>query len=237
MNKQLSKRAIEGRKWRINAREKRRLNTIVTRYIEEKHGDIYQKCKEFYNKVVEKYSTVQNLTKTEEFRFFLNENAASDNEQATTSNSNEQATTSNSNKQATTSSSNEQATTSNSNEQTTTSNSNEQATTSSSNERATTSNSNEQATTSSSNEQATTSNSNEQMVALGIGPDILSEAVCEIGEIGENNIQLDNMDIFVNDIIRELEAGEPSIFGLLDEGIELNAEDELCCLVEQYDPL
>ena len=250
MVKALSKRAIEGRKWRICAREKRRLNTIVTRYIEEKHSDIYERCKRFYNDVVDRYSTVQNLTKTKEFRFFLEGITETDNGQATTSgtasDSNEQATVvsgtaSGSNEQATVAS----GTASDSNEQATVvsrtaSGSNKQATVAS----GTASCSNEQATVASgtasdSNEQATVasgtaSGSNEQAtVASGIGSDILSEAMCEIRDFSE----LDNMDAVVSGIIRELEANVQSIFDPLDEGIGLNVEDELGSLVEQYDPL
>ena len=68
MDKQLSKRAIEGRNWRVTARRNRRINIVVSRYVELKHHDIYTKCKNFYDAVVGKYTNVQNLTKTEEFR-------------------------------------------------------------------------------------------------------------------------------------------------------------------------
>ena len=71
MLKQLSKRALEGRRWRVNARQKRKFNTIVSKYVEENHKDIYERCKVFFDNVVDKYPACQNLTKTEEFRFFL----------------------------------------------------------------------------------------------------------------------------------------------------------------------
>ena len=61
-----SKRAIEGRRWRIHAREKRRLNTVIAKYIEEKHNDLHTKCVNFYDSVVGKYSQVQDLSKTYE---------------------------------------------------------------------------------------------------------------------------------------------------------------------------
>ena len=85
MLKNLSKRAIEGRKWRVSAREKRKFNTVVSKYIEQKHREIYGKCKKFYDDVVDKYPTVQNLTKTEEFRFFLTETASDSHEQTVAS--------------------------------------------------------------------------------------------------------------------------------------------------------
>ena len=66
-----SKRAIEGRRWRIHAREKRRLNTVIAKYIEEKHNDLHTKCVNFYDSVVGKYSQVQDLSKTYEFRNLL----------------------------------------------------------------------------------------------------------------------------------------------------------------------
>ena len=71
MSKSQSKHAIEGRKWRVNAREKRRLNTVVTEYVRLKHKDIYNECKQFYDSVVEDYSHNQNLTKTQEFRWMM----------------------------------------------------------------------------------------------------------------------------------------------------------------------
>ena len=71
MPKSLSKRAIQARKWRIDAREKRRLNTVVTEYVRLKHKDIYNQCKQFYDSVVEDYSQNQNLTKTQEFRCMM----------------------------------------------------------------------------------------------------------------------------------------------------------------------
>ena len=40
MPKGLSKRAIEGRRWRISAREKRKFNTVVSKYVEENHKEI-----------------------------------------------------------------------------------------------------------------------------------------------------------------------------------------------------
>ena len=71
MPKNLSKRAIEGRKWRIAARGKRRLNAIVSEYIRLKQRETYDMCLEFYCNVKEKYSEKQNLTKTVEFRHLV----------------------------------------------------------------------------------------------------------------------------------------------------------------------
>ena len=71
MPKSLTKRAVQARKWRVDAREKRRLNTVVTEYVRLKHKDIYNECKQFYDSVVEDYSQNQNLTKTQEFRCMM----------------------------------------------------------------------------------------------------------------------------------------------------------------------
>ena len=71
MPKSQTKRAIEGRKWRVSAREKRRFNTVVAEYVRVKHKHIHEECREFYNNVVGKYSEKQKLTITEEFRTML----------------------------------------------------------------------------------------------------------------------------------------------------------------------
>ena len=71
MSKKLSKRAIEGRNWRVSARQRRRLNIIISEYVRLSHRDIYNDCKTFYNSVVEKYSEKQNLNKTIEFRLMV----------------------------------------------------------------------------------------------------------------------------------------------------------------------
>ena len=71
MPKSQTKRAIEGRKWRVSAREKRRFNTVVAEYVRVKHKHIHEECCEFYNNVVGKYSEKQKLTITEEFRTML----------------------------------------------------------------------------------------------------------------------------------------------------------------------
>ena len=71
MPKSQSKRAIEGRKWRVEARQKRKLNTVVTEYVKLKHKLIYEKCSNFYDSIIEKYPQNQNLTKTFEFRLLL----------------------------------------------------------------------------------------------------------------------------------------------------------------------
>ena len=78
MPKSQSKRAIEGRKWRVSAREKRRLNTIVTEYVRLKHTTIYEECSNLYNSIVKNYSENQNLTKTREFRELIGDYTQSD---------------------------------------------------------------------------------------------------------------------------------------------------------------
>ena len=71
MPKTVSKRALEGQRWRIQAREKRRLNTIIAKYVEEKDMVLYARCVNYYDTVVTKYPQVQNLTKIAEFQNLL----------------------------------------------------------------------------------------------------------------------------------------------------------------------
>ena len=86
MSKPLSKRTIEGRRWRIQARHKRRLNIIISKYVEENHKNIYEHCTEFYNAVVDKYPTVQNLAKTQEFSEWMESNTETRHETQTENN-------------------------------------------------------------------------------------------------------------------------------------------------------
>ena len=78
MPKTLSKRAIEGRKWRVAAREKRRVNTIVTEYVKIKHKEVYDECVNFYDNIAGNYSEKQNLTKTEEFHELVSDTIQTD---------------------------------------------------------------------------------------------------------------------------------------------------------------
>ena len=80
MPKSQTKRAIQARRYRVEARGKRRFNTVVTEYVRLKHEGIYKECSEFYDSVVEKYSLNQNLVKTTEFREFMWGYVQNDNE-------------------------------------------------------------------------------------------------------------------------------------------------------------
>ena len=63
-----SKKAVEARRWRISAKEKRRFNTLVTEYVQFKHHDIYNECYQLYNTLNEKHPDAGNLTKTRTFK-------------------------------------------------------------------------------------------------------------------------------------------------------------------------
>ena len=62
----------------MSAREKRRLNTIVTEYVRLKHTTIYEECSNLYNSIVKNYSENQNLTKTREFRELIGDYTQAD---------------------------------------------------------------------------------------------------------------------------------------------------------------
>ena len=77
MQKSQSKKAIEGRRWRANAKEKKQFNTVVVEYIHHKYDDIYNECCQIYRMLKQKHSDAHNLTKTRTFRRMvedLNEN-------------------------------------------------------------------------------------------------------------------------------------------------------------------
>ena len=66
--KSQSQKAIEARRWRINAKEKKRFNKFVTEYVRFKHHDIYDECHQLYKVLDEKHSESHDLTKTRTFR-------------------------------------------------------------------------------------------------------------------------------------------------------------------------
>ena len=68
MFKSQSKKAIDARRWRASAREKKRFNTVVTEYVRIKYNEIYNECHQLYNSLHEKHSDTSNLTKTRTFR-------------------------------------------------------------------------------------------------------------------------------------------------------------------------
>ena len=189
MNKQLSKRAIEGRRWRIKARETRKLNVVISKYVEEKHPEIYEKCKNFYNKVVNKYEDVQNLTKTKEFQFFLMGIGDNSNE-ATEKAATEEGISNEATEKAAT----------------------EEGISNEATEKAATEEgiSNE-ATEKAATEEGISNEATEKTSVVEDHIDLLTETICESG-INNDDILLDDMDTFVNNLIREMEATEPSIF-------------------------
>ena len=223
MPKTLSKRAIEGRKWRIAAREKRRINTVIAEYVRVKHEGIYVKCTEFYNRVVDEYPQAQNLIKMQEFREMLEKETATASEQT-----HETATTSEQTHETATASeqTHETATTS---EQT-----HETATTSEqTHETATASEQTHETET-------TTVTIGNTYVEPGLimNEYIITEAMNgTIGDIIDDGIdRVEDMETVVNNIIRDLEDVEPAIFeSIEDEGIGLNTEDEVGNLLHDFD--
>ena len=82
MDKSQSKRAIQARKWRDSAREKRRFNNIVFKYVRYKHVEIYNECLSLHESLKKKYPDLgpkKDLTKTPMFRRVI-ESYSSDNE-------------------------------------------------------------------------------------------------------------------------------------------------------------
>ena len=185
MSKVLSKRAIEGRRWRVQARQKPKLNTVIAKYIEAKHADIHTMCVKFYDEVVKKYPDAQDLTKTGEFQQLLKTTQPETEQAGTTQPETEQA--------GTTQPETEQA-----------------------------------GTTQPETEQVgTTQPETEQ---AGTTPDILSQAMnntlCDIAEDEDNN----RIEEIINNIVKEFENVEPSLF----EGLGLNSEDEFGTLLDMY---
>ena len=66
--KSQSKKAVEARRWRVNAKEKKRFNTVVAEYVHLKYNDIYNECSQLYQTLNEKYPDAANLTKTRTFK-------------------------------------------------------------------------------------------------------------------------------------------------------------------------
>ena len=64
----MSKRAIDARRWRATATEKRRFNKVLNAYVLTKHNDIYQEVKLMYDRLNEKYPNKNDLTKTSEWK-------------------------------------------------------------------------------------------------------------------------------------------------------------------------
>ena len=212
MSGRLSKRANEGRRWRVNARQKRRLNTVIAKYIEEKHNDIHSKCVKFYDSVVGKYSLVQNLTKTDEFRAMIETETPGSEQQGRP-----QAETTVSEQQG-----RPQA-------ETTVSEQQEwpQA---------------EAVVSEPQSEISVTPGYTYVEPGLIINEYVidnqstLSETVnTTVGEFDEGVDRLADMETIINDIVRDLDHVEPSIFeDLSDEGIGLNTEEEIGNILNDY---
>ena len=82
MDKSQSKRAIQARKWRDSAREKRRFNNVISEYVRYKHVEIYNECLSLYESLKKKYPDLapkKDLTKTRMFRRII-ESYSSDTE-------------------------------------------------------------------------------------------------------------------------------------------------------------
>ena len=90
MVKSQSKRAVQARKYRDSAREKRRLNKVVAEYVHYKYVNIYNECHALYRSLKEKYPNLGqkcDLTKTPMFRRLTqkdSDNSSSDDEQHST---------------------------------------------------------------------------------------------------------------------------------------------------------
>ena len=63
-----SPRAIYSREWRVNNREKKRFNTLLSGYISVKYHCIYNEYGEFYNSLNQVHPEVRDLTKTATFK-------------------------------------------------------------------------------------------------------------------------------------------------------------------------
>ena len=71
MSNSVTKKAIQARKWRSKARDKRQLNNIIASYVEHKHITIYKECYDIYLAIKDKYPDIGpkcNLAKTPMFR-------------------------------------------------------------------------------------------------------------------------------------------------------------------------
>ena len=209
MSRKLSKRAIEGRNWRVSARQKRRLNIIISEYVRLSHQDIYNECKTFYNSVVEKYTEKQNLSKTEEFRLMVkNHNERTETASVSDTEQSEAETTS-------TNSLSEAGTPTNDTEQEEAEMAGEQLET----------------VTIGATYVEPKVILNEYIVSST--PDILSQAMNDtIGDELYDSTQ--DMESIVREIINDIEMVEPDIFNAEDEGIDLNVQDELENMVYDY---
>ena len=68
-----TRRAINAREWRVERREKRRFNALLSGYMSIKYQDIYNECRQFYNSLNQMYPEKHDLTKTKEYKRWKNE--------------------------------------------------------------------------------------------------------------------------------------------------------------------
>ena len=68
-----SQRAIKERQRRSKEKETRRLKTFIHDYIQTKHGDIYEEAFIYYKKILGRYPTKNDLTKTYMYKKWKNE--------------------------------------------------------------------------------------------------------------------------------------------------------------------
>ena len=234
MPKSLSKRAVEGRGWRIQARQKRKLNAIISKYVEEKYKNIYNECTAFYANVVNKYPEVQNLTKTYEFQCLLKTKDVSEqdgtNQDETAAVVDEQTGT------------NQDETAAVVDEQTGT----DQDETAAVVDEQTGTDRDETVVVVDEQAGAVTLTPGNTYIEPGViineyivnnNVDVINEAMSgAVGDIDEGIDRLADMETIINNIVRDLEAVEPSIFqDLNDEGIGLNTEDEFGNMLELDD--
>ena len=67
-SKSQTKKAIDARRWRSNAKEKRQFNALIAEYVQYKHSNIYDECSQLYKSLCEKHPNAQNIVKTRTFK-------------------------------------------------------------------------------------------------------------------------------------------------------------------------
>ena len=80
MSKSQTKRAVQAWRWRDNARQKRRLNNVISEYVRHKHKNIYNDCYELYEALKKIYPDLgpkRDLTKTGMFKRLVRKNSDS----------------------------------------------------------------------------------------------------------------------------------------------------------------
>ena len=92
MNKSQTRRAVQARRWRDSAREKRRMNNVIAEYVRYKHKNIYNDCYELYQALKKRYPNLGpkcDLTKTGMFKRLIRKDSdtSSDEESSTVDNS------------------------------------------------------------------------------------------------------------------------------------------------------